>query len=49
MKNSFDLLIGGIVAIGMVTAFGIHSKELAKLAGSTGTTGSGVIRTVEKG
>lgn len=42
-------LAAGLVAIGLVTAFGLHSSGLAKLAQSGGTAGSGLLKTAEQG
>jgi hypothetical protein len=42
-------LVAGIVVIGLVTAFGLHAKNLAKLPKPTGQAISGVLGTAEKG
>ena len=42
-------LVGGIVVIGLVTAFGLHATQLAKLPKPTGQAISGVLGTAEKG
>lgn len=39
----------GIVAIGLVTAFGLHATGLSKFVGAAGKAGSGVLNTAEKG
>ena len=44
-----EKFITGVVAIGLVTAFGLHAVQLSKLASSTGTAGSGLIHTAERG
>ena len=43
------ILASGIVVIGLVTAFGLHASNLAKLPKPTGQALSGVLRTAEKG
>lgn len=42
-------LVGGIVVIGLVTAFGMHATGLSKLAGAGGKASSGLLNTAEKG
>jgi len=42
-------LVGGVVVIGLVTAFGLHARNLAKLPKPTGQAVSGVLGTAEKG
>lgn len=44
-----EQLAAGLVAIGLVTAFGLHATQLAKLAPSVGKAGSGLLNTAEKG
>jgi hypothetical protein len=41
--------VAGIVAIGMVTAFGLHATGLSKFAGAAGNASSKVLNTAEKG
>jgi hypothetical protein len=41
--------VSGIVVIGLVTAFGLHASQLAKLPKPTGQAFSGVLNTAEKG
>lgn len=41
--------IAGIVAIGLVTAFGLHASGLSQLTRSGGSAGSGLLNTAEKG
>lgn len=41
-------LAGGVVVIGIITAFGIRSTGLAKLATSGGKATSGIFRSVER-
>jgi hypothetical protein len=43
------ILASGIVVIGLVTAFGLHASQLAKLPKPTGQAISGVLGTAEKG
>jgi hypothetical protein len=38
-----------LVVIGLVTAFGLHATQLAKLPKPTGQAVSGVLGTAEKG
>jgi hypothetical protein len=42
-------LVAGVVVIGLVTAFGLHAQNLAKLPKPTGQAISGVLNTAEKG
>lgn len=49
MKDGLKLAIAGIVGIGLVTAVGLHSTQLAKLPKPTGQAASGVLRTAETG
>jgi hypothetical protein len=43
------ILASGVVVIGLVTAFGLHANQLAKLPKPTGQAFSGVLGTAEKG
>lgn len=43
------VLASGVVVIGLVTAFGLHATQLAKLPKPTGQAFSGVLNTAEKG
>jgi hypothetical protein len=43
------ILVSGIVVIGLVTAFGLHASQLAKLPKPTGQAISGILGTAEKG
>lgn len=43
------LFIGGVVAIALITAFGLHAQGLSQLAGSAGKAGQGLIGTAETG
>jgi hypothetical protein len=47
--DAFKTLISGVVVIGLVTAFGLHAGQLAKLPKPTGQAVSGVLGTAEKG
>lgn len=49
MKDGMKMVIGGVIAIGMVTAFGLHAKQLAQLPKPTGQAFSGVLHTAETG
>ena len=49
MKDGIKLAIGGVIAIGLVTAFGLHSAQLAQLPKPTGQAASGVLSTAETG
>jgi hypothetical protein len=42
-------LASGVVVIGIITAFGLHASQLAKLPKPTGSAISGVLHTAEKG
>jgi len=41
--------VAGIVAIGLVTAFGLHASGLSQLAKSGGSASQGLLRTAETG
>jgi hypothetical protein len=47
--DAFKTLVSGVVIIGLVTAFGLHATQLAKLPKPTGQAVSGVLGTAEKG
>lgn len=49
MKDAVKMGIAGVVAIGLVTAFGLHSRQLAALPKPTGQAVSGVLATAETG
>jgi hypothetical protein len=49
MSDAFKTLVSGVVIIGLVTAFGLHATQLAKLPKPTGQAVSGVLGTAEKG
>ena len=41
--------MAGLVAIGLITAFGLHSAQLAQLLPPAGKATSGVLHTAETG
>ena len=47
--NTLDKFITGVVAVGMVTAFALHAKDLSGLVSATGGAASGLMGTAEKG
>lgn len=47
--DTIKLFIAGVVAIGLVTAFGLHASGLASLTQSAGSAGSGLLGTAETG
>ncbi len=49
MKDGIKLAIAGVIGIGLVTAFGLHARQLAKLPKPTGKAASGVLATAETG
>jgi hypothetical protein len=49
MKDGIKLAIAGVIGIGLVTAFGLHSAQLAQLPKPTGAAASGVLATAETG
>jgi len=49
MKDGVKMAIGGFIAIGLITAFGLHAKQLAALPKPTGQAVSGVFHTAETG
>jgi hypothetical protein len=49
MKDTPKLIIAGIIGIGLVTAFGLHARQLAALPRPTGQAFSGVLGTAERG
>lgn len=49
MKDTAKLVIAGVIGIGLVTAFGLHSRQLAQLPRPTGRAFSGVLGTAETG
>jgi hypothetical protein len=49
MKDGVKTLFAGAVAVALVTAFGLHAAQLAKLPKPTGQAVSGVFHTAETG
>jgi hypothetical protein len=47
--DAVDKFVAGIVAIGLVTAFGLHSTQLSGLVKQGGTSSSQLLNTAEKG
>jgi len=47
--STVDKFVGGVVAIGLVTAFALHASSLSSLVQSGGSAGSGLLNTAEKG
>lgn len=45
----FEKGVTGLVAIGLITAVGLHSAQLAQLATAGGKATSGLANTLEKG
>jgi hypothetical protein len=45
----FDKAIAVVAAIGIITAIGLHSSQLAQLAPAAGKASSGVLHTAETG
>jgi hypothetical protein len=43
------MIIAGVIGIGLVTAFGLHARQLAQLPKPTGKAFSGVLHTAETG
>lgn len=49
MSDTVKLFFAGIVAIGLVTAIGLHATGLANVTKSAGTAGAGLLNTAETG
>lgn len=47
--NPLKVFIGGVVAIGLIAAVGLHAGPLANLTAKAGTAGQGLIGTAETG
>jgi hypothetical protein len=47
MKEVAVLFISGVVAVAIITSFGLHAQGLAQVGQSAGTAGSGLIRSAE--
>jgi hypothetical protein len=49
MGDTATKLTAGLVAVALVTAFGLHATQLATLSTSAGKAGSGLLGTAETG
>lgn len=49
MSENLKIITAGIIAIGLVTAFGLHAQQLSTLPKPTGQAFSNVLGTAEKG
>lgn len=49
MGSTFDKFVAGVVAIGLVTAIGLHASGLANVTKSAGSASSGLLNTAIKG
>ena len=49
MKDGIKIALAGVIAIGLVTAFGIHARQLAQLPKPAGKAASGFLATAETG
>lgn len=49
MKDLLKLGIAGVVGVALVTAFGLHSRQLSQLPRPVGRATSGVLATAETG
>lgn len=47
--NLAEQFITGVVAIGLVTSFALHATQLSQLVKATGTAGTNLLGTAEKG
>jgi len=47
--DAVDNFVAGVVAIGIITAFGLHATNLATLTKQAGTSGSQLLGTAETG
>lgn len=47
--DTVDKFVAGVIAIGLVTAFGLHAANLATLTKQVGTSSSGLLSTAETG
>lgn len=47
--DPIEKFITGIVAIGLITAVGLHATQLSTLTKQVGSSGSGLLNTAEKG
>lgn len=44
-----EKIAAGIIAVAIITAFGLHSTQLAQLLPPAGKAGSGILHTAETG
>jgi hypothetical protein len=49
MGDTAVKLSAGLIAVALITAFGLHAAQLAQLSTAAGTAGSGLLNTAEKG
>lgn len=49
MGENAAKLTAGLVAVALITAFGLHATQLATLAPAVSKAGSGVLHTAETG
>jgi hypothetical protein len=49
MSDTIKVAVAGVVAIGLVTAFGLHARQLSTLPRPTGQAVSAVFGTAETG
>jgi len=47
--ETVDKFVAGVIAIGIITAFGLHSSQLAPLVKQTGNSSSQLLNTAEVG
>jgi hypothetical protein len=47
--NTVDKFVAGAIAIGIITAFGLHATQLSPLVKQVGSSSSGILDTAEKG
>lgn len=49
MSDTVKAVIAGVIGIAMITAFGLHARQLSTLPKPTGQAVSGVLNTAEVG
>jgi hypothetical protein len=49
MGETAAKLTAGVVAVALITAFGLHATQLSTLSTSAGKAGSGLLHTAETG
>jgi len=49
MGDTVKLIVTGVIGVALVTAFGLHSRQLSQLPRPTGQAFSGVLDTAERG